>query len=471
MKKYGFVWLVAVSVCVLSGCSSHALDEAQRTVAQADSLRAEGGMYTDSTSLAQAYTTLYAWRACHADDYAHACYYYGRLLRDRDNPVAAMQCLINATHSRTRDNHILGRVYSNMGEIAHLASDYSLSYDMFERSADMFLQVKDSLTFNYCLYRMAFAKAMVADKENTLSILRLINNPSQIDLLSTCVSMTYAEMYLQCKQCDSAIYYANRAIHNGNSDPICLLIKAQAYSLLRQKDSAVIFANHVMETTESPYDINNALYILTNDDETKDNATLRQQASQRADIQLMLKIRQGKLSQATQLLEQDRNHKPNYLHIVGIAILAIGLCMSLIAISHKKKKLSQQQTEYMNKRQEELEMNCIALRNCKNLRKELDWDNYDSMCTIVNARLYGIAQKLSSQPNITNNDVRICVLFLIDLPYSNIAEILNLSPKSIAKLKSITAHKLNVTMRNLRIILIDMACQIDSPHTPEKHFS
>ena len=185
----------------------------------------------------------------------------------------------------------------------------------------------------------------------------------------------------------------------------------------------------------------------------------------------MLKIRQGKLSQATQLLEQDRNHKPNYLHIVGIAILAIGLCMSLIAISHKKKKLSQQQTEYMNKRQEELEMNCIALRNCKNLRKELDWDNYDSMCTIVNARLYGIAQKLSSQPNITNNDVRICVLFLIDLPYSNIAEILNLSPKSIAKLKSITAHKLNVTMRNLRIILIDMACQIDSPHTPEKHFS
>ena len=41
-----------------TACSSNALSEAKQTVAQADSVWAEGGMYSDSLSLAQAYETL-----------------------------------------------------------------------------------------------------------------------------------------------------------------------------------------------------------------------------------------------------------------------------------------------------------------------------------------------------------------------------------------------------------------------------
>ena len=80
-------------------------------------MRAEGRTYSDSAELAQAYRTLHKRRAFYPDAYAHGCYHYGRLLREKDNPVAAMQVFINATHSRTRDYHILGRVYSNMGSI------------------------------------------------------------------------------------------------------------------------------------------------------------------------------------------------------------------------------------------------------------------------------------------------------------------------------------------------------------------
>lgn len=443
-----------------------AVQEARQIVTQADSLRTEGQMYDDSTQLAQAYIDLGRWLWVYSTDYAHACYHYGRLLRAKDNPVAAMECFINATHSRTHDYHILGRVYSNMGEIAHLAGEYQLSYDMFERSAEMFLQGEDTIAHYLCLYHMAYEMATVADSTGCLSLLRRIEQVSTTQSLYL-VTLTRAELFLKCKQYDSALHYASNVYMENQNNVSNLLIKAQAYSYKGNKDSAAWYAERVVRNSESSlYDLNNALYILTNDDQTKDKTAIRKVASERSDTQKLIEIKIRKLSQATQLLEQDLNHKPNYLYIVGIVILAFGLCISIIAISLKKKKLSQQQTKYMNKRQEELEMNCIALRNCKNLKKELDWENYDSMCCIVNARLYGIAHKLASQPNITSNDVRICILFLIDLPYSNIAEILNLSPKSIAKLKSITAHKLNATMRNLRTILIDMACQIDTYHTP-----
>ncbi|MBQ7530584.1 MAG: hypothetical protein IJT12_02630, partial [Paludibacteraceae bacterium] len=57
--------------------------------------------------------------------YARACYYYGYLLRQHGNQVAAMQAFIASTHAPYiqrviplpwfSNYHILGRIYSNMG--------------------------------------------------------------------------------------------------------------------------------------------------------------------------------------------------------------------------------------------------------------------------------------------------------------------------------------------------------------------
>ena len=106
----------------LCGCSSRTFDEAQAVVAQADSLWHIGQIYGidegDNATLAQAYETLkkqsaasrqlsevFPFVPCTSSlcTYAHACYHYGRLLRQKDDPVSAMQVFIDATHSRTRD--------------------------------------------------------------------------------------------------------------------------------------------------------------------------------------------------------------------------------------------------------------------------------------------------------------------------------------------------------------------------------
>ena len=114
--------------------------------------------------------------------------------------------------------------------------------------------------------------------------------------------------------------------------------------------------------------------------------------------------------------------------------------------------------EYARMRKTDIEISCKALHNSKNLKKDLDWDNYDSMCNIANARLGGIVDKLKSYPNITPSDIRLCILVLLDLSYEDIASMLNLSPKSIAKLKSLTAKKIGTTMKNLHKKLHQIAC-------------
>ena len=180
-----------IVICLLScSCSIPQHREAQEVVAQADSLWHEGRMYGvdegDSAALAQAYERLkelsavsyqlsevcpFVHRTSLLCTYAHACYHYGRLLRAKDDPVAAMQVFIDATHSRTKDYHILGRVYSNMGDICHLASEFPLSYDMYERSAEMFLRNGDTLLYYYDLNNMAFELAEQGKKEETFILL------------------------------------------------------------------------------------------------------------------------------------------------------------------------------------------------------------------------------------------------------------------------------------------------------------
>ncbi|MBQ7259597.1 MAG: hypothetical protein IJS57_06600, partial [Paludibacteraceae bacterium] len=173
MLKRGLILFLASTL--FFSCAPKALREAEEVVAQADSLRAAGQMYGidagDSATLAQAYETLGSLSLFNfhfSPSYAHACYHYGRLLREKDNPVEAMQCFINATHTRTHDYHILGRVYSNMGDIAHLAGEFPLAYDMFRYAAKSFLQSRDTLTYYYAINSSALELAEQSKIEETL---------------------------------------------------------------------------------------------------------------------------------------------------------------------------------------------------------------------------------------------------------------------------------------------------------------
>ena len=488
------ILLLASSTVFLGSCSSRAIHEAEAVVAQADSLWQAGLMYGidagDSLTLAQAYKTLgniplpYREGLGLGSPYSHACYHYGKLLRAKDNPAEAMQAFINATHSRTHDYHILGRVYSNMGSICHLAGDFPLSYDMYERSANCFLADNDSLSYYFLLNDMAFELAEQGKKDSCFNIIVNIKNHASYDsvLLAYCW-ITQAQACLKCKQYDSLIFYAQQSKQIASTLPSSSLQLAQAYSYLGERDSATYYALLVLNNTNELFDVNNALYILTNDDMSKDKEAIRETAADRSDVQKLLSDNQGKLSQAVQLLELDLAKTPDlrWLYAVIATIIVIGSCLLLyihrkrnqhkllsqqvddltsrtIAMQVKNEELSQSYSNNYNQIKEDIDHKCALLQDSGKIKKTLAWKNYHTMCTIVDKQFYLLASKLQSKQLLNETEIRLCILTLLDCGYDQMAELLYYAPNGIGKLKLRVAKKLGTSAKGLRSYLIENEC-------------
>ena len=458
-------------------------------VAQADSLWHGGQMYGvdegDSATLAQAYERLkehsafsrqfsevcpFVHRTSFLRTYAHSCYHYGKLLRAKDDPVAAMQAFINATHSHTRDYHILGRVYSNMGSICHLAGEYQLSYDMYEKSAEMFLQNGDTLNYYYGWNNMAFELAEQGKKEETYEILSLIigNLADSCLLLKTIETRAVANK--KVKQYDSTLIYTRQLLDHGCSEPSVVILRAQAFSLLGQKDSAVYYAQWVLEHSPKLSHRNNALYIITNDTNVEDVTPVRQAAADRSDAQKLLSVRQGKLSKAVQLLEQELHRKPDWRWLYAILItLVVVSTVSFIYFRAKHKRhqlLSQQIADLENKNkkkqlqlQAQIEDKRTLFATSPNIAKTLCWNDFEQMCLLVDQNFNMLASKLRNKQVLHETEIRLCVLVFLGLSRAQISSTLPYALSSVGKLKDHTAKQLGTTGKNLQHFLFNMTIE------------
>ena len=470
MQNRGIILLLITTL--LLSCSPKALREAEEVVAQADSMRAAGQMYGidagDSATLAQAYETLGSLSLFNfhfSPSYAHAYYHYGRLLREKDNPVEAMQCFIEASHAHTRDYHILGRVYSNIGDIAHLAGEFPLAYNMYERSGQMYLKNGDSLLYYYDLNNMAFELAEQGKQEETLVLLSTIEYSDSI-LLSS-VNLTKAEMYKKGGLYDSAIRYANLASKIPEHQLTRMLIMAQSYSYMKLNDSAVYYANEIILRTDELFYTNSALYILTHEDNKKNIKEVRNISAERSDTQKLIEIRKGKLSQAVQLLEQDLHRKPDlaWLYAIIVTLLLVGSVIGLYIYKKRQKHqlLSQHISVLENKTEttivqmrQQVEERCLVLMRSSSLKKDLQWNDYEALCHFTNQQFYFLADKLQ-QKGLSEKEIRLCILSLINCSYDTMAEMLFYAPNGVGKFKLRVAKKLGTTAKKMREFLIDMA--------------
>ena len=97
------------------------------------------------------------------------------------------------------------------------------------------------------------------------------------------------------------------------------------------------------------------------------------------------------------------------------------------------------------------------MAHSNDLKNELHWDNYSEFCAICNERLFGLADKLQKR-ELSERDIRICVLVLLGLSYAQMADILYRAQNGIGKDKYLIAKKLGVTAKDLQTTLVSMAC-------------
>ena len=470
-----------VSLGALGSCAR--VQEACGVVAEADSLRAVGQAFTDSVAIADAAEALYPLRFVYPTEYAHANYYYGRLLRERGDHPAAMEAFLRTVHSRTRDHAIKGRSWSNIANMCRLAAEHELAYDIYERSAEVFLQALDTTAYYYALNNGAYEYAEMGDKERTFEITRKIENECNNPQVIQRVLETKAEACFKVKQYDSLLFYVNQIQPPFSLESSILLLRAQAFTCLGVTDSALYYANEVVEKSSFYGDKYNALYILSHCDSTINKEDVLSLTSDRADIQMDYTETRAILTQATDLLKQDLNRKPDLrwvYAIVGTLCVIAALITLYVRRKRRQHRLYTQQVDDLQQQKEELskhtqrlqsvhsayeekvknsvEHYCQSVLKNQNPQETISWDDFDQLCRVVNKNMFGIVVKLEDY-GLVDHEIRFCILVLLKLNRKDCADWMRLSTSSIGRKKVDVAKKVGQTSAQLYDFLLSLACK------------
>ena len=372
---------------------------------------------------------------------AMALYQNGKALREEGKQVEAMQAFIEAAHSGTDDEALLGRVYSNMANMCRQANDHETAFEVYALSAEHFQKAGDTLAFAYALNNMAWEQAVMGNKEAAIELVDSAVRSYPRPPLTDKIIETKAAACLFRKEYDSVLVYTTPPAND-----YLLTLRAQACSYLQMDDSATYYAQLLLPQTTNLFALDDLYYILTHNDSSADKETLRSFASLRADTQNAIKERHGELTKAVEILKQDLapQEKTQPWKIILLVVLGFGLLVWAALVTKKQHRLHTQKSQFEQTRRFELEQNIRHLQETKDLRQELQWTDFQSFCTQIDKRFNAFAAKLSAQ-GLNEQDIRICVLVLIGLSHKETAEMLNCSPKSIGKLKDLTARKLGVS--------------------------
>lgn len=376
-----------------------------------------------------------------ADEEAQLCYEQGKALREQGEPAQAMQVFLRAAQCG-HDERLLGRVYSNMANMCRQAGEHGKAYRVYAVSAEHFAAAEDTLAYAYALNNMAWEQAVMGHKDSALALVDSAVHCYPRSPLTEKVTETRAAACFFREDYDSVLYYTAPPAND-----YLLMLRAQAYSYLQQDDSATYYAQLLLPRTTDPFYQDDLYYILAHNDTSASKEDVLQLASKRVDVQQIIEARHGKLTQAVLLMEMDErgSHGPWIMTAYLLAVLiSIGLSVWAIIIHRRHTHLHHELTQQEALRQHERERNIRLLVEVPDIRKELPWDDYPALCRQIDKRFHGLADRLQAE-GMNEQDVRLSLLVLLGMSHREMADILNCSPKSIGKLKDVTAHKLGIS--------------------------
>jgi len=377
---------------------------------------------------------------------AESLYHRGRELREQDQPVEAMQAFIAATRVRSHEYAFRARSYSNMATMCRIAERHDLAYALYEQSLRQFALAHDTLAQAYALNNMAWEQAVQAHKAEAFLLIdsALAVCPDTAVQLKVLESRTAACLY--AAEYDSVIYYIRQSPTGSVYFDILL---AQTYTFLEQNDSAVHYARRVCAQTSNPRYLDDALYVLAHCNAEAEADDIRALAETRTDVQRSLERNSPEWMQAVQLAEasllpENAPMRPEILSILIAAPILLAVVLTLLFFWLRERRLHS------------LENQCRLLRQSSDLRDELQWNDYPQFCAICNERLGDIVLKLERR-DLSEREIRICVLVLIGLSYAQMAEVLYRAESGIGKDKYLIAKRLGVSVKDLQSTLLQIA--------------
>ena len=105
-----------------------------------------------------------------------------------------------------------------------------------------------------------------------------------------------------------------------------------------------------------------------------------------------------------------------------------------------------------------IELHCEAIRHSHNWQKEIHWNDFDELCYFINEHFGLLANKLKAVEVLDEKEIRLCILVLLNFPFSNDeqAETIIYSKSGFGKFKYRMTKKLGTTAKDLREFLLKM---------------
>lgn len=377
---------------------------------------------------------------------AESYYLRGRELREKNQPVEAMQAFIAATRVRSQEYTFRARSYSNMATMCRIAERHDLAYALYEQSLRQFALAHDTLAQAYALNNMAWEQAVQSHKTEAFLLIDSALSICPDTAVQQKVLESRAAACLYAAEYDSVIYYIRQSPTRSVYFDILL---AQTYAFLEQNDSAVHYARLVCAQTTNPRYLDDALYVLAHCNAEAEADDIRALAETRTDVQRSLERNSPEWMQAVQLAEasllpENAPMRPEILAVLIAVPILLAVALTLLFFWLRYRRLNT------------LENQCRLLRQCPNLREELRWNDYPQFSAICNERLGGIVLKLERR-ELSEREIRICVLVLIGLSYAQMAEVLYRAESGIGKDKYLIAKHLGVSVKDLQTTLFSIA--------------
>lgn len=321
--------------CNMTGCFGWS--EARKVIAVADSLdQAEHVVYDDTAALGRTIRCLDNpfGRLIMRSTLGKAYYYMGRNYSLSNQIPEAADCYIEADRLRIADPICRGRINSNMGYICAQNNSDSLALIFYERASENFNESENEWRYAQMLLTVAhhcinLHHFLIAD-----SLLQVTQTYSLDSAYQARYYETLGLYFYEQQQYDSALVYFNQGLDYWQSEGdkcFSYLKILQIHLDMDAFNSALPFAQCIVEESNNPNYLINAYYCLMQDAKRKNNTELLSQYSHaRTDAQRLLLKHANNSVEAMPKLEEYLSN-PHPLRWVWIVMCAfVVLCIALI---------------------------------------------------------------------------------------------------------------------------------------------